>query len=483
MNSLFLPLQNAVPFPLSKVPVLAVEEWRTVVLNGCGKERGRVAALFADAKRLYAMLAFDAKKNLKIGACELPEGGYPSLTPELPEVHLFEREIFEETGLKPAGHPGLKPVRSHQKKYPFHRIEGTHEVAVGPVHAGIIEPGHFRFQCHGEKVLHLEILLGYQHRGLEALFLKSDAEHRSVLAESVAGDTVIGHALAYCHAIEGLAERSILPKRCQMLRGIVLELERASNHAGDLGALAGDIGFLPASAWFGRLRGEFLNMLMELTGNRYGRGFIRPGAVTHDIPSAMTRDFIHRTGRALKEFKELSSLFFEASSVLARLEGTGTLKQETAKSLGVVGPAARASNSAKDVRQDHPSGIFSSKGIAPVKVSSGDVFARARVRSLEAKRSLEWIGESLETLTAEKISQSIGETKKEMGVVSLVEGWRGEIAHIAMTDQEGKIARYKIIDPSFHNWPALAAAMKGGAVSDFPLVNKSFNLSYAGHDL
>ena len=486
MNSPFLTVTNAIAFELLKVPVLPVESWRQAILDGCLAGKGRIAALFFEDRKLYGVLACDSKKHLQIGACDFSgeQKAYPSLTPELPEAHLFEREIFEETGIRPEGHPWLKPVRKHGKNS-FYRIEGEgiHEVAVGPVHAGIIEPGHFRFQCFGEKVLHLEIQLGYQHRGVEALMPASPDEHRAVLAESIAGDTVIGHGLAYCQAIEGLSDRPITPKRCQTLRGIALELERVANHIGDLGALANDIGFLPSAAWFGRLRGEFLNMLMELTGNRYGRSFVRPGGVLFDIPHEMVRAFNQRTRQALKEVKELSELFFEASSVSARLEQTGVLKQELAKSLGVVGVTARASQCLKDVRADHPTGIYHSRSIVPVKMSTGDVLARARVRSLESKRSLEFIVECLENLSTGIISQPCGEIKQHSMIVSLIEGWRGEIAHIVLTGEKGEIRRYKIVDPSFHNWMALSVAMQNGQISDFPLVNKSFNLSYAGHDL
>ena len=212
--------------------------------------------------------------------------------------------------MKPEGHPWLKLVRRHPRdhgspvpagapldrdRYPFFQIEGeeVHEVAVGPVHAGIIEPGHFRFQAHGEEVLFLEIMLGYQHRGVERL-LETRAWPAAVLvAESIAGDTVIGHASAACGAIEALA-RSRKTPRGQTIRGIALELERLANHIGDLGAIAGDIAYQPAAAYFGRMRGECLNLLMTISGNRYGRGLIRPGGTLFDIPPVMADDMLAR---------------------------------------------------------------------------------------------------------------------------------------------------------------------------------------------
>jgi hypothetical protein len=240
---------------------------------------------------LTAIISDDAVHSLSlITSSVAPGASYPSLTNRIPEAQAFERELYEEYGIKPDGHPWSKPLRRHQdlegssSMHPFFSVSGesVHEVAVGPVHAGIIEPGHFRFQCHGEEVIHLEIQLGYQHRGAEKLLLRSPPARRLVISESVAGDTVIGHGLAYCMGIESLSGVEI-PSRGNTVRAIALELERISNHVGDLGALCSDVGFLPGSAYLGRLRGEFLNLLMEISGNRYGRGLLVPGGVRFDI--------------------------------------------------------------------------------------------------------------------------------------------------------------------------------------------------------
>jgi Ni,Fe-hydrogenase III large subunit len=350
------------------------------------------------------------------------------------------------------------------------------------VHAGIIEPGHFRFQCHGEKVFHLEIQLGYQHRGVEKLLVTADPDRRAILTESVAGDTVIGHGLAHAHAVEGLCGRGI-PQRAKGIRAIALEIERLANHIGDLGALSGDVGFMTAAAWFGRLRGEFLNLLMDLTGNRYGRGLVRPGGTMVDVAGEMADDFKQRMTRALSELSDVSDFFFSTGMVVARLEQTGVVPTDMARSLGLVGIAARASGLGRDVRSDYPTGAYRFHYVPPVRLSSGDVYARSRIRALECKGAADFILEQLGLLMPEKIFQDCGAPRPHAMVVSLVEGWRGEIAHAVMTGDRGEIIRYKVVDPSFHNWMALAMAMRDGQISDFPLCNKSFNLSYAGHDL
>ncbi len=458
----------------------------------------RLVALFpverAGERILLALVALDASGTLAATACRL--GGakaFPSLTPAWPQAQAFERDLWERHGILPEGHPWLKPLRfsgltqglTIPHGYPFFRVEGdeVHEVAVGPVHAGIIEPGHFRFQCHGERVLHLEIQLGYQHRGAEQLLKSSPSARRLVVAESVAGDSVVAHATAFAQVEEALRGVGV-PARAQALRAIALELERLANHAGDLGALAGDVGYLPGAAFFGRLRGEFLNLTLSLCGNRTGRGLIVPGGVACDGDRDWVGEVLERLPRLRRDLTDSAGLLFDAASVQGRFEGTGVLKRETAEALGVVGPAARASGCRRDVRQDHPAGYFRFAQVTPQVLTSGDVFARAMVRWLEMQQSLRFLEEHLPSLPAGETYKR-PETEPRCGLLAaaLVEGWRGETAHVAVTDADGAIAEHRVTDPSLHNWPALAMAMRGGAISDFPLCNKSFNLSYAGHDL
>jgi Ni,Fe-hydrogenase III large subunit len=350
------------------------------------------------------------------------------------------------------------------------------------VHAGVIEPGHFRFQCHGERVFHLEIALGFQHRGVEQA-MRGGPHKRSIhYAETLAGDTTIAHATAYCQVLEALA-RCQKTARAQTLRGIALELERLANHVGDLGALSNDVGFLPTASYCGRIRGEFLNMTALLCGSRFGRGMVRPGGVGFDVDDARAAELLHRLDAAEKDTTVAVNLLWDTSSVMARLEDTGPLPRHIAAELGIVGPAARASGLARDVRHDQPSGIFRFVHIPVSTYDAGDVFARAFVRFLETQQSIEFVREQLRAIPGGDTGVPLGALAPNSLAIALDEGWRGEVCHVAITDAQGSFTRYKIVEPSFHNWTGLAYALRNQEISDFPLCNKSFNLSYCGHDL
>ncbi|MGE5176658.1 MAG: NADH-quinone oxidoreductase subunit C [Hyphomicrobiales bacterium] len=493
---------NAQAVPLPEVPLLSSEEFLALCVARCGSGL-RISSLSAlpgpgrapgETGEILAVLADDPNARLELARMRIPaDRRYPSLSTELPQAQAFERELHEEHGLRPVGHPWLKPLRRHRDleergggldPHAFFRVEGEgiHEVAVGPVHAGIIEPGHFRFQCDGERVLHLEIQLGYQHRGAGALLLRSTPARRRAVAESIAGDTAVGHALAHAGVMEALAgsEPSLA---AQSIRAIALELERIANHVGDLGAMCGDIGYLPGASWFGRLRGEFLNLLLELSGNRFGRSLVLPGGVRHELTPTQRAAFLERIDRADRDVRDTAELAFASPSVGARFEQTGILETSTAEDLGIVGPAARASGCDRDVRRDHPQGMFRYAHIPVALAASGDVLARALVRRIETQRSLEFVREQLVERPEGTLLSGIPPPRPGSVAVSLVEGWRGEIVHVAVTSEDGELAAYHVVDPSFHNWFGLAVAMRGNQISDFPLCNKSFNLSYAGHDL
>ncbi|HNS81026.1 MAG TPA: hydrogenase, partial [Kiritimatiellia bacterium] len=352
-----------------------------------------------------------------------------------------------------------------------------------PVHAGIIEPGHFRFQCHGETVHHLEISLGYQHRGVERSLVNGPNSKSLHFIETLAGDTTVGHATAFSRIVESLAGIRA-PARAQVIRGIALELERMANHIGDLGALAGDIGYLPTMSYCGRIRGDLLNLTAMLCGNRFGRRLVVPGGVGYDIDSENADKIAARLKSAFRDAESAIGLLWETPSVLARFENTGALSRETAVKIGLVGVAARACGLQRDVRSDFPYGIFLLSHIPAATWESGDVFARAFVRWQELQRSYKFILEQLAALPDGAVRA--GENPPIASghlAVALVEGWRGEICHVAITNNEGRFLTCKVVDPSFHNWFGLALALRGQQISDFPLCNKSFNLSYCGHDL
>jgi Ni,Fe-hydrogenase III large subunit len=477
---------------LAEVPLLPAEGFRRAVLDSV-EDGARVSSLFAcsfgDAARIFAVLSSAPTGQLFV-LSTIPGRELESLTPECPQVHLFEREIAEESGIRFIGHPWPKPVRraagrrSAERVAEFFRIEGDeiHEVAVGPVHAGIIEPGHFRFQCHGETVQHLEISLGYQRRGIEGLLGTSGDALRMHLAETISGDSTIGHATAYCSALEGLCGTDV-PARAQVLRGVALELERLANHVGDLGALSGDIGFLPTLSCCGRIRGDLLNLTAVLCGNRFGRGLVRPGGLGIDSGRAEADLIATRLRDIMKDAESAVSLLWETPSVLSRFEGTGTVDRRTALQIGLVGPAARASGIETDARHDLPSGIYRMVHIPMSVWDSGDVLGRALVRWMEIQRSAGFVSEQLASLPGGAASVTPGPLTPDAISVSVVEGWRGAICHAVLTDGEGRLRRVKVTDPSFHNWFGLACAMRNQQISDFPLCNKSFNLSYCGHDL
>jgi Ni,Fe-hydrogenase III large subunit len=495
---------NGQAVPLREVPELTLHAFREAILAGT-RGGARLACLCAMSDlRLFAVLAEDAERRLRVAWTRLPGPRYPALTPDCPQAHLFEREIAEQFGIIPEGHPWFKPLRYHlpwsDRPSPwgrsadslpavmdFFKVSGeeVHEVSVGPVHAGVIEPGHFRFQCHGETVFHLEIALGFQHRGIERALLDGPSPLNLKQVETASGDSSIAHTWAYCRLLESLAGVEV-PARTERVRGVALELERMANHVGDLGALSGDVGFLPTASFCGRIRGDWLNLSAEVCGSRLGRGWLKPGGLHQDLDPAMATRLLPRLIRSWADTRDAVELLWGAASVMIRFEVAGQVDPIQAREIGLVGVPARASGVDLDVRRDHPFGPYGAYPIQPSLAESGTVHSRAWVRWLELIESQRFLLDGMAELAGSDPDPRTGPLPSlapDSLCISMTEGWRGEVLHLALTDDRGRFSRYKIVDPSFHNWFGLALAMRGEQISDFPICNKSFNLSYCGHDL
>ena len=367
----FLQVGNGEAVAGDQIPQLSFEDFRSEILYNVDSG-GKIVQYFAypDGKNLKLLSVLRNDENLLAGSCVMP-ATYPSLTPRCEPLHMFEREIAEQYGVHPAGHPWLKMVRYHPNyrgvadvfgndyeqdipgNYDYYSVEGEeiHEVAVGPVHAGVIEPGHFRFNCIGERVLNLEIQLGYQHRGIERTLLKCDPKRYPILAEGIAGDTAVGHSLCMAQAFEGLAGKTVDPG-ARVIRTVAFELERIANHVGDLGALSGDVAFLPPANYCGRMRGDFLNMSLWICGNRFGKGLVRPGGVVFPLTDEDREVLDGRIAELQPQVKHTIELLFSTSSVRARFENCGTVSKQDAEKLGLVGPAGRACGVLYDARKD-----------------------------------------------------------------------------------------------------------------------------------
>lgn len=407
----------------------------------------------------------------------------------------FEREIHENFGIDYKDHPWLKPVRYDKNRvdqsktianYPFFSIESDelHEVGVGPIHAGIIEPGHFRFICNGEQILHLEIQLGYQHRGIEQQILeKKKLFQRAVIAENIAGDTVVGHTTAFSQVWESLCGYTVT-RDTEFARTLALELERIAVHTGDMSAVCTDIAYQLGSSVFGRLRTPIVNFMQEWGGNRLSKGLIRPGRNQFPFTQQLANRLADVLDNYEPDFLEMNKELFKLPSALSRFERTGIVLYDDVLLIGTVGMAARMSGLNRDVRASHPFCLYPELNHMPIIKHHGDVYSRVQIRREEIKQSMRYVRNLIANVP--EITENepeLNSLKQNSFALSLVEGWRGEICHCAVTDEKGELVLYKIKDPSFHNWLALALAVRNNEISDFPICNKSFNLSYAGHDL
>jgi Ni,Fe-hydrogenase III large subunit len=359
--------------------------------------------------------------------------------------------------------------------------EGVFQIPVGPVHAGIIEPGHFSFAVAGEPILYLQLRMFYVHKGIEKRFEQLPAHRAVFLAESVSGDSGFSHATAFCQALERIAGVEI-PETARLARTILLELERIYNHVADIGAIATDVGFAIANAHASRLREEVLWINEELTGSRLLRGVVCPGGIRR----AWNRDGVSEALRALagwaRDFDELVEIIESSDSTRDRLERTGVLHPEKARDLGIVGVAGRASGQDLDLRRDHPYAAYESLRIDVPVYQEGDVLRRMQVRIDEVRGALGLIRAAASRLEAGAHRVPMPPLPADRYALGAVEGWRGEILYWVRTGAGSRIARCKVKDASLNNWPALVEAVQGNIVPDFPVINKSFNLSYSGTD-
>ena len=427
-----------------------------------------------------------------------------SLAPSYYRASRFEREIRDLFGIALSGHPDSRPLVKHGfwpddyyplrkdavrteftddgQPFPFMPVggEGVYEIPVGPVHAGVIEPGHFRFSVVGETVIDLKTRLYFTHKGTEKLFEGREPADAVELAERVSGDTSVGHALAYCQATEAAGHVDI-PPRARFLRVIMLELERLYNHIADFGAIANDTGFAIAHAHCYRIREKLLRVNKQLTGSRLLRGSLAIGGMARDLD--VPADLSAQVGAVVADFDEMVTICTNNTLLVDRLEGTGVLGAELARDHGVLGYIGRASGIDIDARRDHPFAAYGELRFRVPVFTSGDVKARTNVRVEEIRESAALIAQACRQLPAGPVQAPAPRPELFAGACGIVEGWRGRIVHWVMTGDDGRLHRVKIVDPSFFNWPALSYALEGNIVPDFPLCNKSFNQSYSGNDL
>ncbi|HMS86465.1 MAG TPA: NADH-quinone oxidoreductase subunit C [Nitrospira sp.] len=479
--------------------------------------RGRLTLLWAsdhrptrEAYEIHYLFTLEASHHWVVLSIELADTDrlFPSITSHIHAAQWYEREIRDMFGLIPEGHPDLRRLVRHehwpqgthplkkdfhwnhvlerqQGEYRFRHIEGegVFEVPVGPIHAGIIEPGHFRFFVAGEPIMQLELRHFWKHRGVEKLFEQLTLIDAVLLAERVSGDTTVGHALAYCQAVETLLDIQV-PRRAKYLRSLFLELERLYNHLGDIGAMCNDTAYSLAHAHCGRMKERVMQLNDRLVGSRFLRGVMQVGGVSWDVDRKELSNIAQELTDIQKDFSEVGAIIFANASLTDRLETTGVLTEQIAWDHAVMGVVGRASGRDCDLRRDRPFAAYDELPVNVALYRYGDVRARLRVRGDEIHESIRLIREICSRIPDGPLASE----PSKLGTpgdwtLAAVEGWRGEILYMVMAGEDGRIQRCKVRDPSFVNWPAIQWAVLGNIIPDFPLINKSFNLSYAGNDL
>jgi Ni,Fe-hydrogenase III large subunit/Ni,Fe-hydrogenase III component G len=495
--------------------LVADSDVRTLVEHLRTEFEARLVTVFAEDRRSPEGVFFnyyllerkgDARYLIVRAPVRADDPEFPSLSAELPAANWQEREIQDWFGLKAVGHPNPRRVALHdnwpdvhplRKDFPLETVlppfegerhiyrpalgEGVFQVPVGPVHAGTIEPGHFNFAVAGEPILYLQLRMFYTHKGTEKLFEKLPIPKAVFLAESISGDSSFSHGTAFCQAIERAAQMEV-PLRALIMRTILLELERICNHVADIGAIATDVGFVVANAHASRLKEMLVSLNEKLTGNRFLRSMVCVGGVRRSWDAVQLVSLRAALDAFAGEFQDLISLIDSSESTHDRLEQTGVLLPEKAKDLGIVGVAGRASGMDLDVRRDHPYAAYGRYSFRVPVYQTGDVNHRMQVRVDEVNESLGIIRRAADESLHGEFRAAVPPIPPDRCALGAVEGWRGEIIHWIRTAPDNHLERCKIKDPSLNNWPALVEAVQGNIIADFPVINKSFNLSYSGTD-
>ena len=507
------PLAGAVP-----AQIASVSSGQLLTASRLSWERGgRLIALWGSDERdrhrgFRLRVALEDRDGITVLEHTLPDANarYPDLSPIFAPANRMQRATYDLVGIAAETddeRPWLWmaswpidqfPLRRDfvassswepgQEAYEFVKVEGdgVHEIPVGPVHAGIIEPGHFRFQIVGEKVLRLEERLGYTHKGIEKRFEALPIVDAGRLAGRISGDSAVAYAWAYAQAVEAIA-RIVPPARALWLRALCLERERLANHLGDLGALGNDAGFAFGLAQFSRLREDVLRTNAAAFGHRLLMDVIVPGGVMRDIAFEHVHRMRDEADRIVYEIRELRNIYDEHAGLQDRFRNCGRVSSELAARLGLLGLAGRASGLSRDVRCDFGSPPYDRLGVRIATQTAGDVWARVAVRFDEAIESTRLIvaitAALLDRATSGEIGAPIDDVRADRFALGYVEGWRGPVLIALESGPDGTIRRCHAHDPSWSNWPAIEHAVIGNIVPDFPLINKSFNLSYSGHDL
>jgi Ni,Fe-hydrogenase III large subunit/Ni,Fe-hydrogenase III component G len=506
----FAPLAAAVPVA---VATASEGQW-SAAAQAFARAGDRLVALWAADHRernagfsVYAAYAAtDALACVRLPLdADAPE--YPDLSRHFPAAVRMQRAAFDLLGVRARGADDERPWLRHgawpadffplrhdsdgaaafaleQERYPFVTVagDGVHEIPVGPIHAGIIEPGHFRFSIVGEKVLRLEERLGYVHKGIDKRFERMPLVDAFRLAGRVSGDSTVAYAWAYAMAAEA-ATGSTVPDRALWLRALLLERERVANHLGDLGALGNDAALAFGLAQFSRLREDWLRTHGAIFGHRLLMDRIVPGGVTVDPTSAELARLLSQCDEVEREVRALRAIYDEHAGLQDRFQTTGIVTRDLAQQLGLCGLAARASGIGRDLRRDLPCAPYDELQIDVATATAGDVAARVAVRFDELFASLHLIRTIVARLPAGPVRVDLQRTDRDGFGIGWIEGWRGDVLVALESDAQGRIRRCHCHDPSWQNWPVLEHAVIGNIVPDFPLINKSFNLSYSGHDL